>query len=82
MAAAPAGGGTEASPPARPEVLLERGAGDIGDRHATPLGLVAKPGVEVVGSFTVVRRMGMPAYHFDFCLEQIALTSKSICESS
>lgn len=66
MAAAPAGGGTEASPPARPEVLLERGAGDIGDRDAATLGLVAKPGVEVVGKLHGGAAHGDASIPFDF----------------
>jgi len=63
MAAAPAGGGTEASPPARSEMLLKRGAGDVGDRHTTPLGLMAKSGIEVVGKLHGGAAHGMPAYH-------------------
>lgn len=48
MTAAAAGGSAEAPPPARPEVLLKRGAGDIGDRHTATLGLVAKASVEII----------------------------------
>src|SRR5262249_58845939 len=64
VAAATSGGSAELSPPARPEMLLQRGAGDVGDRHAAPLGLVAKPGIEVVGELHGGAPHGMPAYHY------------------
>jgi len=49
MAAATTGGSAEASPPTRSEVLLDSGAGYVGDRHAAPLSLVAQASVEVIG---------------------------------
>jgi hypothetical protein len=43
-------------------MLLERGTGDVGDRHAAPLGLVAKSSVEVVWELHGGAPHGMPAY--------------------
>lgn len=42
-------GGEEVPPPAAcPEVMFKGDAGELGDRHATALGLMAQPGIEVV----------------------------------
>ena len=68
MAAAPAGGSLEATAPTRPEVLLERGAGDVGDRHPSPLSLVAKPSVEVVGELYGSATHGDASIPFDSLL--------------
>lgn len=47
-AAASARCGVEETASARPQVLLERRTSDVGDRHSTPLSLMAKSGGEVI----------------------------------
>ncbi len=69
LPAAPAGGSPKLPPLTHPEVLLKRGTGDVGDRHATPLSLVAKPSVEVVRELHGGAPHGMPAYHSSIRLQ-------------
>lgn len=58
---ASAGGRPEATAPACPEVLLEGGTGDVGDRYAASLSLMAKSGIKIVGQLDGSSPHGMPA---------------------
>lgn len=62
MAAAAGGGSLKLPASARTEVLFERSAGDIGDRHTAPLGLMTESGIEVIRELHGGASHGMPAY--------------------